>query len=129
MANDTGPDSGLPREVSDLAPVSDQVFHILLSLADAPRHGYGILLEVERRTRGRVSLGTGTLYSAIKRLRRRALVEETQPPDGADDDPRRRYYRLTDLGRDLVRSEARRLEALVRQARAKSVLPDEASAG
>lgn len=116
-----------PASPDELTPVSDQVFHILLSLVDRPRHGYGILLEVERRTGGHVTLGTGTLYSAIKRLRNRELVEETDAPGGTDDDPRRRYYRLTELGRAVVRSEARRLEALVRQARAKAVLPDEAA--
>lgn len=101
-------------------PLSDPVLRILLALADGPGHGYGILQEVEARG-GR--MGTGTLYTAIKRLRGDGWIEETDAPDGADDDPRRRYYRLTREGRGVLASEARRLEALVAQARSKAVLP------
>lgn len=111
----------------DHTPVSHQVFHILLSLVDHPRHGYGILLEVENRTDGRTTLGTGTLYSAIKRLREQGWIEETDPPGEADDDPRRKYYRLTGVGREVVAGEAERLQAMVRQARAKALLPGEAA--
>lgn len=112
----------------DQLPVSDQVFHILLSLVDEPRHGYGILQEVERRTGGQVVLGSGTLYSAIKRMWESGWVEEAPaPPDS--DDARRKYYRLTAVGRDVVRHETRRLEALVRQARAKEVLTEAEGAG
>ena len=102
--------------------MSPHVFHILLSLADRPRHGYGILLDVEDRTGGGLVLGTGTLYSAIKRIRGWGWVEEVDAP-GADEDPRRRYYGITREGRRVARAEARRLEALVRDARAKDVLP------
>ncbi|MEQ9397946.1 MAG: PadR family transcriptional regulator [Longimicrobiales bacterium] len=104
----------------DRQPVSEAVFHILLSLVDDPRHGYGIIQEVERRTGGRVVLGSGTLYSAIKRMRRDGWVAEAEVDD--QEDPRRRYYRLTDEGRGVARDEARRLEAMVRQARAKALL-------
>lgn len=107
-------------------PVSEAVFHILLSLVDEPRHGYGVLQEVERRTGGRVVMGSGTLYSAIKRMRADGWVEEAEVED--PEDPRRKYYRLTDRGREIVRAEARRLEALVRQARAKAVLAEGSSA-
>jgi DNA-binding PadR family transcriptional regulator len=106
------------------APISSQVFHILLSLSDRPRHGYGILIEVQDRTGGRVTLGTGTVYSVIKRMRSQGWIEESSPPGAADDDPRRRYYRLTGEGRRVVQAEAERLHALVLQARAKSVLPE-----
>lgn len=108
-------------------PVSHHVFHLLLSLVDRPRHGYGILLDVESRTGGSVTLGTGTLYSAIKRLHERGWVEETEPPGDSDDDPRRKYYRLTSVGRAVVVSEAKRLEEMVRQARAAALLPREAT--
>jgi DNA-binding PadR family transcriptional regulator len=104
--------------------VSPHVFHILLSLADRPRHGYGILLDVEDRTDGRLVLGTGTVYSAIKRLRTLGWIEETAAPEGSDDDPRRKHYRLTDVGRVEVRLEAERLQAMVHQARSRSVLPE-----
>ncbi|HUF75101.1 MAG TPA: PadR family transcriptional regulator [Longimicrobiales bacterium] len=104
-------------------PVSDQLFHILLSLVDEPRHGYGIIQEVESRTTGEVTLGAGTLYSAIKRIRAWGWVEEVDAPE-AGEDARRRYYGLTAEGLRVVRSEARRLEALVRYARAKDVLAE-----
>lgn len=117
-----------PTPSSDeIGPISHQAFHILLSLSDEPRHGYGILLEVEERTGGEVMLGTGTLYSVIKRLRGHGLIEETEYSGEANDDPRRKYYLLTALGRGVVTAEAARLEAMVSQARDKEVLPAEAS--
>jgi DNA-binding PadR family transcriptional regulator len=109
-------------------PVSDQLFHILLSLVDGPKHGYGIIQEVEGRTRGELTLGASTLYSAIKRIRARGWVEEVDAPVEGED-PRRRYYGLTREGRRVVREEARRLEALVRHARAKDVLSGRAGGG
>lgn len=107
--------------MGERGPLSEQLFHILLSLVDEPKHGYGIIQEVERRTRGDVKLGASTLYSAIKRVRAWGWVEEVAAPTSGED-PRRRYYGLTREGRGVVRSEARRLEALVRHARAKDVL-------
>ena len=106
--------------MTDHAPLSEPLFHILLSLADGPRHGYGIIQEVESRTRGAIRLGAGTLYSAIKRIRAAGWVEEVRTPAG--EDSRRRYYGLTRVGRGVVTSEARRLETLVKQARTKRVL-------
>jgi DNA-binding PadR family transcriptional regulator len=106
--------------MDDQPAVSGPLFHILLSLADEPRHGYGIIQEVEVRTGGRVVLGAGTLYSAIRRIREWGWIEEIDAPE--DGDRRRRYYRLTEDGRDVVRSEAGRLQSLVRQARDKNVL-------
>jgi DNA-binding PadR family transcriptional regulator len=110
-----------PADAADA--LSPQVFHILLSLADEPRHGYGILLEVEERTEGGMRLGVGTLYSVIKRLRKQELIEEVAAPRKSGDDPRRRHYRLTRAGRAAMRREAARLQELVEQARQKSVLP------
>lgn len=107
--------------MDDRQPVSDAVFHILLSLIDEPRHGYGILQEVEDRTGGAVVLGSGTLYSAIKRIREAGWVEDADAP--AHEDSRRRYYAITKDGKRVVMEEAHRLEALVRQARDKDVLP------
>ncbi len=106
--------------MTDHAPLSEPLFHILLSLADGPRHGYGIIQEVEARTGGRVRLGAGTLYSAIKRIRASGWVDEVRMPTGQD--ARRRYYGLTTVGRRVMRSEARRLEALVKHTRSKRVL-------
>lgn len=107
----------------DLLPLSPVVFEILLALADRELHGYGIMLEVERRTGGTTRLGPGTLYGSIKRMLAAGLVEESgERPDPALDDERRRYYRLTRFGRRVALAEARRLERQVRQAREKRVL-------
>ncbi|HEY7285849.1 MAG TPA: PadR family transcriptional regulator [Vicinamibacterales bacterium] len=100
-------------------PLSPQQFQILLALTDADRHGYGIILDVEERTRGEVRLGTGTLYTAIAGLLADDLIAEARTRSG--EDPRRKYYRLTPLGRSVLLAETGRLEALVREARRKGV--------
>lgn len=98
-------------------------FLILLALADQPRHGLGIVEEVEVRTDGAVRLGPGTLYTMLKRLSEDGHVRETtRAPDPSDDDPRRRYYRITPRGRAALRSEAERMRRLVSVAAAKQVL-------
>ena len=79
------------------------VLHILLSLAAEDRHGLGIAADVKAFTEGRLTLGPGTLYGTIKRLLDAGLVEDLGSPDAADDDPRRRYYRITDDGRVMLR--------------------------
>lgn len=104
--------------------VSDQVFHILLSLADEPRHGYGIIQDVEARTEGTLTLGSGTLYSAIKRMRERGWVQPVRAPRSGD--ARRKYYGLTKTGRAVMHAEADRLADLVRYAKAKDVLRESA---
>src|SRR5689334_6472580 len=101
-------------DVRRFLPLSPQQFHILLALSDGERHGYGIILEVAERTGGALKMGTGTLYTAIARLLDLALIVET-----TDDEPRRRYYRLTGPGRQVLRAETARLEALVGYAHAK----------
>jgi DNA-binding PadR family transcriptional regulator len=121
----TNMDAGGPQ-VDDLdvgrhLPVSEQVFLILLSLTGEAMHGYGMLLAIEERTGGRVRLGTGTLYSAIKRLRADGLVEEAPTPTDSED-PRRKYYRLTRLGLGVVRAEADRHARLADLARAEGLL-------
>jgi len=106
------------------APLSAPVFQILLSLADADLHGYAIIQDVAERTGGDVRLTASTLYAAVKRLLDAGWIGEL--PDHArpeDDDARRRYYRLTPLGRRVVRAEARRLERLTAMAREKRLLP------
>lgn len=109
-------------------PLSPAVFHILLALADEERHGYGIMQEVKRRTDGKVRLGAGTLYGAIKRLLEKGIIAETdERPDPELNEERRRYYRLTDFGQRVLRVEVSRLNQLVQQARAKEVLAEIAS--
>ena len=111
------------RDPEELLPLSPAVFHVLLALADAERHGYGIIKEVEARTEGRVRLGPGTLYGSIKRMLEQGLVEESgERPDAGLDDERRRYYRLTGFGRRVAAAEAERLSGLVATARAKQLL-------
>lgn len=112
-----------------LLPLSPAVFNILLALVDEERHGYGIMQEVKERTDGRMQLGPGTLYGAIKRLlEKRLIIEVDERPDPELDDERRRYYRLTDFGLKVVTAEAARLDALVKQARGKKLLPGNALA-
>src|SRR5215216_1248935 len=114
-----------PRTDDDVGdnPLTPVEFHILLSLADADRHGYAILQDVTERTGGHIRLRTGTLYTVIKRMLDGKWLEETEPRTRSDDDERRRYYRLTPLGRQIVRAEARRLQALVAMAQEKRLLP------
>jgi DNA-binding PadR family transcriptional regulator len=109
-----------PDETEKRLPLTPAVFHILLALADRERHGYGIMLEVERNTGGELKMGPGTLYGTVKRLLAAALIEESDTrPDPELDDERRRYYRLTDRGRQVLGAETVRLERLVQVARAR----------
>lgn len=104
-------------------PLTPAVFHILLALADGERHGYAIMREVAESTRQQIQMGPGTLYGTLKRLLAAGLVEESdERPDPALDDERRRYYRLTGLGRRVASAEAERLAGLVRLARAKRLV-------
>lgn len=107
-----------PRDFRDHLPLTDPVFHIMLALAERQRHGYAVMLEVERRTAGAVKLRPGTLYRAISRMSEAGLLEEadTRPAPELDDE-RRRYYRLTDLGRRVAAAEARRRATEVEWAR------------
>ena len=98
------------------------VFHILLSLADQERHGYGIMQDVLERTDQQIRLGPGTLYGTIKRMLEAGQIEEL--PEREDENhQRRRYYKLTSAGRKTAKQEAERLENLVRIARMKKLLP------
>ena len=106
-----------------LLPLPVSEFQILLALADEERHGYAIRREVAERTDGDVQLGPGTLYGSIKRMVNSGLIAESdERPDPELDDERRRYYRITPLGRKVAVAEARRMERLVRIARAKRLL-------
>jgi DNA-binding PadR family transcriptional regulator len=105
-------------------PLPPAAFHILVALADADRHGYAIIQEVAARTGGDVTLSAATLYRSIQRMLEQGLVVESKVrPAPEQDDERRRYYRITPRGRALARAEARRLEELVRLARAHGITP------
>jgi DNA-binding PadR family transcriptional regulator len=109
-----------PRAESSL---SRSAFLILLAITDQPRHGLGIVEEVEARTGGDVRLGPGTLYTMLKRLLDDGHIRETnRAPDPADDDPRRRYYRITPRGLSALRAEAEHMRRLLEVAALKDVL-------
>ncbi len=106
-------------------PLSQAQFQILLSLADEARHGYGIMQEVAERSGDKIQLGPGTLYGNVKKMMADGLIEESQKPAGVeDDDPRRRYYKLTEQGQKVAIAEARRLADMVHDARIKNLLPE-----
>jgi DNA-binding PadR family transcriptional regulator len=109
-----------PRSFLPLTPLA---FQVLLALADTPRHGYGVMREVDERTDGLIRMRTGTLYVLLSRLVEQALIAEIDPPADAVSDAReRRYYDVTPLGRAVLQAEARRLASVVDEARRKRVL-------
>ena len=105
-------------------PLNRDTFHILVSLADRDRHGYAVMQDVLDRTDGKLRFSPSSLYASIRRLLEQGLIEElAERPDASNDDERRRYYRLTRLGREVAKAEARRLERLLGDARATGLLP------
>jgi DNA-binding PadR family transcriptional regulator len=115
--------SEVMQDPQSFLPLSPAVFNILLALADGEKHGYGIMLEVEANTDGQVNMGPGTLYGSIKRMLKAGLIEESdERPDPEMDDQRRRYYRLTGMGRRVLRAESQRLMKQVAVVKMKGVL-------
>jgi DNA-binding PadR family transcriptional regulator len=112
----------LKRDTAAYLPLTPAAFHVLLALADGPKHGYLIMKEVEDRTGGAVRLSTGTLYGLIKRFLDDEVIVELPPED--DGSERRRPYKLTPFGRQVARAEAVRLEQLVSAARGVRLLPE-----
>lgn len=111
-----------PAEPTPL-PLTPPVFHILVALSEGERHGYAIMQDVASQTNDALQLGPGTLYGCLKRMLAAGLVEETdERPDPELDDSRRRYYRMTDLGRRAVRAEAERLANAVTAAKSRRLL-------
>jgi DNA-binding PadR family transcriptional regulator len=110
-----------PRTVDRLLPLKPKVLHILLSLADGPRHGYAIMQDVAASTDGHVRVWPAAMYGIVRELQELDWILESQKrPD--DDDERRRYYELTPLGKRVLSGEIRRLEAIVDHARASRAL-------
>ena len=105
--------------IQERLPLTPAVFHILLALAEGERHGYAIMREAAERSDRRVMLQAGALYRLLARLLEDGLVVESQRRPAADaDDQRRRYYRVTPLGRRVMAAEAERMAALAAAARA-----------
>jgi DNA-binding PadR family transcriptional regulator len=114
-------------EVDALLPLPSATFHILMAVSEEDRHGYAIIQDIEARTSGALRLSAGTLYRSIQRMLEQGLLVETDDRPAPElDDERRRYYRITALGRAAARGEARRLSDLLRLARASGFSPERA---
>lgn len=103
----------------DFLPLKHDVVLILLAIADTPRHGYGIMQEITRRSHGDEELQAGALYRHLKRLLGDGLIAECAPPAGSTSDSRRRFYKVTALGKSVLGAELERMDKLVRAARAR----------
>jgi DNA-binding PadR family transcriptional regulator len=108
-------DSGMKHDPVAFLPLSPAAMHILLALAAEDLHGYGIMQEVTRQSEGRCKLGPGTLYDNLQRLLDQKLIVEVSRQK--NDDPRRRYYRLSSIGKGVLAAEIDRLEAVFRKAK------------
>ena len=112
-----------PRRVDPPPPLKPKVLHILLAVADGPRHGYSIMQEVAERTDGQVRLWPAALYGLLRELEKIDLIVESDKRPAADeDDERRRYFALTPRGKRVLDAEVRRLEAIIHHARASRAL-------
>lgn len=109
---------------SQLLPLTPLSLEILLALAEGDLHGYAIIKQVERQTERQLTVGAGSLYAALQRMRDDALITESPdaPPAGAD--ARRRYYRLTPFGREVARQETLRMARVLAVAREKRIAPE-----
>jgi|SRR5271165_1040042 len=116
----------MAEDYSPFLPLSPATLHILLSLAGEDRHGYGIMQEVARQSAGQYKLGPGTLYDNLDKLVKQGMVEDA-PRRSANDDPRRRYYRLTTFGRRVLEADLGRLENVLREAKLHLRLPRRAT--
>ncbi len=100
------------RSPAGFLPLTHLAYHVLLSLAESPAHGYALVRRITERSNGAIDPGTGSFYSIVRSLSDDRLIEETDAPEGSSDS-RRRYYAITPLGRDVLHAEARRLEILL----------------
>lgn len=108
------------KEVAGLLPLKPQDYHILFVLLDGERHGYGMVKEIERETGGTIRLEAGNLYRSVRRLIKQGLiVESDRRPAPESDDERRRYYGVTEFGRQVVAAETERMRTLVAAAKAR----------
>jgi DNA-binding PadR family transcriptional regulator len=110
--------------VPDSIPLRPAVYHILLALAGGDRHGLGIADQIERASEGTLEVGPGTLYRSLSEMAGAHLIAPAAAP-GPDADPRRKYYRITHRGRELLALETARLGRLVARATAEGALGEE----
>ena len=99
-----------PEALADILPLTPAVLHILLALAEGPRHGYRLMKDIARMSEGFVSLGPGSLYGSIERMTELGLIEPTEDPDANGEPSRRRYFRITRTGRQTLLAESARLD-------------------
>ena len=117
-------------DVASLLPLKPQDYHILFVLLDGERHGYGMVKEIERQTGGQVRLEAGNLYRSVRRLIKQGLiVESDRRPAPESDDERRRYYGVTDFGRQVVDAETDRMRNVVAAAEARLAISDSEAVG
>jgi len=102
-------------EIEALLPLTPLTLHILVALAARPLHGYAVIKAVREGPTGGMNPGTGTFYSAIRRMEQSGLICEVK---AASDDPRRRSYSISDLGREVLGAESTRLQLVLDAARA-----------
>ena len=115
----------MTSDIHALLPLPPATFHILVALAGDDRHGYAIMQDVAERTGGSLTLSAGTLYRSIQRMLEQGLIAEVrQRPAPANDDERRRYYRITAFGTAVAKAEARRLADMLKLARARGLAPE-----
>jgi DNA-binding PadR family transcriptional regulator len=115
-----------PSRVADQShiPLAPHVYHILIALQDRALHGYALIKAIEEQSGGTITLGTSTLYAAVNRLLDDGLIIEADRPPGMEfDDPRRRYYTVTPLGRRVTKAEAARIRALDQLATKRRLVP------
>ena len=125
-----GDSARAPEGPEGYLPLTPAVLDIMVALGDEELHGYAIMQEVRRRTDGQRRLAPGTLYRSLKQMEQRGWVAQSEErPEPSLDDERRRYYRLTELGRRVALAEVQRLEGLVGAARLKGFIPSPRPSG
>ncbi len=108
-------------------PLTQSIYHILLALGDGEMHGYAIMQSLSEKTGGRETILPGTLYASLVRMVDEGMVEEQDPPeDDYSGGPKRRYYKRTDLGREVASAESERLQVLLSMAAEQDILPEPA---
>jgi DNA-binding PadR family transcriptional regulator len=112
--------------ITELLPLPEATFHILLALTEGERHGYAIIQDVVERTDGELRLSAGTLYRSVARMVEQGLISEVARRATRADDERRRYYRITAFGTAVASAEMRRLTQLVKLARSAGLAPEPA---